>query len=139
MISAEGAPVLHCKLRIETCRHGANEEAKVDDYQRLSLALNQLRLMGVRLAIERHRCRLCKSGHILKLAPDFIKLDRELTSGIDTTLSIALATALVSFASKLGAEIIAGDRDWQLELEVLWRWEFVTDRGTSSAGRRQST
>jgi EAL domain-containing protein (putative c-di-GMP-specific phosphodiesterase class I) len=42
------------------------------------------------------------------LAPDLIKLDRELTSGIDRDpVRMALATALVSFASGHGAEITA--------------------------------
>jgi EAL domain-containing protein (putative c-di-GMP-specific phosphodiesterase class I) len=98
------------------------EEAKVDDYQRLSLALNQLRLMGVRLAIDDTGAGFASLAHILKLAPDFIKLDRELTSGIDhDPVRIALATALVSFASKLGAEIIAEGIETAVELEVLWR------------------
>ena len=98
------------------------EEAKVDDYQRLSLALNQLRLMGVRLAIDDTGAGFASLAHILKLAPDFIKLDRELTSGIDhDPVRIALATALVSFASKLGAEIIAEGIETAVELEVLRR------------------
>ena len=59
------------------------EQAKVDDYPWLSHALDQLRQMGVRLAIDDTGAGFASLAHILKLAPDFIKLDRELTSGID--------------------------------------------------------
>src|ERR1039457_5235451 len=59
------------------------EQVKVDDYSRLSYALRQLRLMGVRLAIDDTGAGFASLAHILKLTPDIIKLDRELTSGID--------------------------------------------------------
>jgi hypothetical protein len=51
------------------------EEAKVDDYPRLSSALSQLRLMGARLAIDDTGAGFASLAHILKLVPDFIKLD----------------------------------------------------------------
>jgi EAL domain-containing protein (putative c-di-GMP-specific phosphodiesterase class I) len=96
------------------------EEAKVDDYARLSNALDQLCLLGVRLAIDDTGAGFASFAHILKLAPDIIKLDRELTSGIDhDPVRAALATALVSFASQLGAEIIAEGIESAAELEVL--------------------
>jgi EAL domain-containing protein (putative c-di-GMP-specific phosphodiesterase class I) len=96
------------------------EEAKVDDYAQLSRALDQLCLLGVRLAIDDTGAGFSSFAHILKLAPDIIKLDRELTSGIDhDPVRAALATALVSFASQLGAEIIAEGIESAAELEVL--------------------
>ncbi len=96
------------------------EEARVDDYPRLSRVLDEMRLKGVRLAIDDTGAGFASLAHILKLVPDFIKLDRELTSGIDhDPVRIALATALVSFASGLGAEIIAEGIETAAELEVL--------------------
>jgi len=96
------------------------EEAKVDDYHRLSGQLSQLRLLGVRLAIDDTGAGFASFAHILKLAPNLIKLDRELTSGIDRDpVRSALATALVSFASCLGAEIIAEGIETAAELEAL--------------------
>lgn len=96
------------------------EEAKVDDYARLSDALSGLSLLGVRLAIDDTGAGFASFAHILKLAPDIIKLDRELTSGIDhDPVRAALATALVSFAAQLGAEIIAEGIETAAELEVL--------------------
>jgi EAL domain-containing protein (putative c-di-GMP-specific phosphodiesterase class I) len=96
------------------------EQAKVDDYSRLLHTLRQLHLMGVRLAIDDTGAGFASFAHILKLASDIIKLDRELTSGIDhDPVRSALATALVSFASRMGAEIIAEGIETAAELEML--------------------
>jgi EAL domain-containing protein (putative c-di-GMP-specific phosphodiesterase class I) len=96
------------------------EETKVDDYPGLSTVLDQLGLLGVRLAIDDTGAGFASFAHILKLGPDIIKLDRELTSGIDhDPVRAALATALVSFASRIGAEIIAEGIETAAELEVL--------------------
>ena len=96
------------------------EETKVDDYPRLSRVLERLCLLGVRLAIDDTGAGFASFAHILKLAPDIIKLDRELTSGIDhDPVRAALATALVSFASGIGADIIAEGIETGAELEVL--------------------
>lgn len=96
------------------------EQVKVDDYPRLSRALKQLGLMGVRLAIDDTGAGFASLAHILKLAPDIIKLDRELTTGIDNDpVRSALAAALVTFASQTGAEIIAEGIETAAELDVL--------------------
>ena len=96
------------------------EQVKVDDYPQLSHALKQLRLMGLRLAIDDTGAGFASLAHILKLAPDLIKLDRELTCGIDhDPVRSALGAALVSFASRTGAEIIAEGIETASELEVL--------------------
>ena len=96
------------------------EQVKVDDYPRLSCALKQLRLMGVRLAIDDTGAGFASLAHILKLAPDIIKLDRELVSGIDhDPVRGALAAALVTFAGKTGAEIIAEGIETAAEFEVV--------------------
>jgi EAL domain-containing protein (putative c-di-GMP-specific phosphodiesterase class I) len=96
------------------------EETRVEDYPRLSQALDRLCLLGVRLAIDDTGAGFASFAHILKLAPDIIKLDRELTSGIDhDPVRAALATALVSFAAELGTEIIAEGIENAAELEVL--------------------
>ena len=74
--------------------------------------------MGVRLAIDDTGAGFASFARILKLVPDFIELDRELTSGIDhDPVRVALATA--SASSGLGAEIIAEGIETAAELEVL--------------------
>ena len=77
-------------------------------------------MLGVRLAIDDTGAGFASLAHILKLAPDLIKLDRELTSGIDRDpVRCAPGAALVSFASRIGAEIIAEGIETASELEVL--------------------
>ncbi|MGA3352865.1 MAG: EAL domain-containing protein [Acidimicrobiales bacterium] len=96
------------------------EQVKVDDHSGLLQRLRQLHLVGVRLAIDDTGAGFASLACNLKLGPDIIKLDREITSGIDRDpVRSALATALVSFASRLGAEIIAEGIETAAELEVL--------------------
>jgi len=96
------------------------EEAKVEDYIKLSNALEQLYSIGVRLAVDKAGAGFASLAHILKLAPNLIKLDRALTIGIDRDPArITLATALVSFAAGIGADIVAEGIETGAELEML--------------------
>lgn len=96
------------------------EQAKVDDYPRLLRALEGLRRLGTRFAIDDTGAGFASLAHILKLAPDMIKLDRALTSGIDLDpVRRALAAALMSFASETGAVIVAEGIATLDELTVL--------------------
>jgi EAL domain-containing protein (putative c-di-GMP-specific phosphodiesterase class I)/putative methionine-R-sulfoxide reductase with GAF domain len=96
------------------------EDAKVDDYLGLSDAIKRLRHIDVRLSIDDTGAGFSSFAHILKLAPDIIKLDRELTLGIDhDPVRAALGTALVSFSTRVGAEIVAEGIETRAELETL--------------------
>lgn len=58
--------------------------------------------------------------HILKLAPDLIKLDRDIIAGIDTDPARqALGTAMVGFASGVGASIVAEGIETAGELSMV--------------------
>ena len=84
------------------------EQAVVDDYPQLADALVELRGLGVRLAVDDAGAGWSSLMHILKLAPDYIKLDRQLTNGIDIDpVRRSLAAALGVFADETGAVIIA--------------------------------
>lgn len=84
------------------------EHEVVDDYPRLMTTLRSLRRAGLRVAIDDAGSGYSSLAHILKIAPDFIKLDRDLTSGIDVDpVRRAMAMALVTFAGDTGAEIVA--------------------------------
>jgi EAL domain-containing protein (putative c-di-GMP-specific phosphodiesterase class I) len=96
------------------------EHTLIDDYPCLVAALQALRRRGTRLAIDDTGSGYSSLSHILKLAPDFIKLDRDLVSGVDVDpVRRALATSLVSFAADTGAQIIAEGVETEEELEVL--------------------
>lgn len=96
------------------------EHTAVDDYAALITSLRALRRLGLRVAIDDTGSGYSSLAHILKLAPDFIKLDRELTSGIDfDPVRRALAASLVAFAADTGAHIIAEGVETPDELGVL--------------------
>ena len=57
---------------------------------------------------------------VLEVAPEFIKLDRELIANIDLDpVRRALARALVAFGNETGAEVIAEGIESAAELDVL--------------------
>jgi EAL domain-containing protein (putative c-di-GMP-specific phosphodiesterase class I) len=96
------------------------EHEFIDDYAGLVSSLQTLRRLGARVAVDDAGSGYSGLAHILKLAPDFIKLDRELVSGIDSDpVRRALAASLVSFAADTGAEIIAEGVENEDELDVL--------------------
>jgi EAL domain-containing protein (putative c-di-GMP-specific phosphodiesterase class I) len=96
------------------------EHIEVNDYPFLVRALSDLRSTGVRLAIDDTGSGISSLAHILKLSPEFIKLDRVLTTGIDLDpVRRALAASLVSFAADTNATIVAEGIETGGELEVL--------------------
>jgi EAL domain-containing protein (putative c-di-GMP-specific phosphodiesterase class I)/AmiR/NasT family two-component response regulator len=96
------------------------EHARVEDYEALADAFRGLRDGGGRLAIDDAGAGFASLRHILRLAPDIIKLDISLTRGIDADeASQALADALVTFASRIGATIVAEGIETPEELAAL--------------------
>jgi EAL domain-containing protein (putative c-di-GMP-specific phosphodiesterase class I) len=105
----------HSKLVIELTEH-----VRVDDYPHLAESLWTLRERGVRLAIDDTGAGFASLMHILKLAPDYIKLDRQLTTGIDSDPVLrALASSLVHFAAETDAVLIAEGVETGAELAAL--------------------
>ena len=98
------------------------EHTRFDDYTTLVPALDALRARGVRIAVDDAGAGYSGLQHVLQLCPDILKLDLELTHGIDTDPARhALATALVGFAETIGAVLIAEGIETAGELAVLRR------------------
>lgn len=96
------------------------EHESVRNYSVLNSALTKLRRRGFRLAVDDAGAGHSSLRHILKLRPDFIKLDTSLTRGIDDDpAKRALATALISFSRDTGSEIVAEGVETEAELETL--------------------
>jgi EAL domain-containing protein (putative c-di-GMP-specific phosphodiesterase class I) len=96
------------------------EHTEVSDYPRLVKALGEIRATGARLAIDDTGAGVSSLAHILKLTPEFIKLDRALTTGIDhDPVRRALAASLVGFAADTGSLIVAEGIETAEELRVL--------------------
>ena len=103
------------RVIVEVTEHNA-----IDDYPGLVGSLRSLRQKGTRISIDDTGSGYSSLAHILKLAPDLIKLDRDLVSGIDVDpVRRALAAALVSFAAETGAQIVAEGVETEDELVAL--------------------
>jgi len=117
IISAE-LPALLAPYRLDRIVLEVTEHSLIDDYTALEAALAPLRCRGLRLAVDDAGAGYSSFSHILRLAPDMIKLDMALTRSIDTDLSRrALASAMIVFArdthSVVVAEGVETDAEWQ--------------------------
>ena len=75
---------------------------------------------GVRLAIDDAGAGYSSLRHVVELSPDYLKLDRELVSGVDEDPNRrALMCAVVAFAREVGTSVIAEGVETRGELDVL--------------------
>jgi EAL domain-containing protein (putative c-di-GMP-specific phosphodiesterase class I) len=96
------------------------EHAPVRNYEALRAALQDFRAAGGRLAVDDAGAGFASLKHILRLAPEVVKLDREVAQGIDSDRGRrALASALLSFASDIGAQVVAEGIETKAECEAL--------------------
>jgi EAL domain-containing protein (putative c-di-GMP-specific phosphodiesterase class I) len=96
------------------------EDAPVQDYDVFEDGMRQLRARGVRLAIDDAGAGFSSLGGILRLTPEFIKLDISLIRTIASNQARrTTASALIRFASDIGAEIIAEGIESRTQLEAL--------------------
>jgi EAL domain-containing protein (putative c-di-GMP-specific phosphodiesterase class I)/DNA-binding NarL/FixJ family response regulator len=96
------------------------EHARIHDYESLREALDAVRVFGVRVAVDDAGGGFASLRHILRLEPEFIKLDRTLIDGIEADRSRqALAAGLISFAEKIDATIVAEGIERPAEVEAL--------------------
>jgi EAL domain-containing protein (putative c-di-GMP-specific phosphodiesterase class I) len=84
------------------------EHARVDNYDELTYALDNLRAHGARIAVDDAGAGYASLQHILRLRPEIIKLDLTITRNVDSDpIRRALTAALVGFAREIGASIVA--------------------------------
>ncbi len=96
------------------------EHFYVDDYPLLREALWAIRARGVRLAIDDTGSGISSLSHIVKLAPDIIKVDKELIRDVDVDpVRRSLVGAVVTFAPELGATVVAEGIETKGEFEAL--------------------
>ena len=103
------------RLTIELTEH-----LEVTNYDLVIDAMEGMRARGARLSVDDTGSGYSGLTHILRLAPDVIKLDRELVTGIDADQAKrALATALVAFARDIGAYVVAEGIETREEADCL--------------------
>ena len=96
------------------------EHTAVDDYGGLREALDELRRVGVRVAVDDLGTGSSNLDALVGLEPDIVKLDRVVTANIDVGASQrAIVRALQSFASDVGATLIAEGVERENQLEAL--------------------
>ena len=96
------------------------EHVAVADYGDLRSHVQELRERGVRLSVDDAGSGYASLCHILRLAPEIIKLDHELSQGIDTDPARqSLASALVTFSRLTGSALVAEGIETAGELEVV--------------------
>lgn len=106
------------------------EHLKVDDYEGFTSKLAPLRAAGGRVAIDDFGAGYASLRHIIKVRPEWIKLDISLTERVDENpLVHALARSLVSFADEVGVRVIAEGIETEEELEALIEAGFRYGQG----------
>jgi EAL domain-containing protein (putative c-di-GMP-specific phosphodiesterase class I) len=84
------------------------EHTDIVDSPTLQRACQNLRTLGCKIAIDDTGTGFASLAVVLHVQPDIIKLDRELTRGIDAhPVRRALASALMTFGNEIGADVIA--------------------------------
>lgn len=84
------------------------EHEVVDEYEPLLAAVKRLDRAGARLAVDDAGAGYSGLSHIIRVSPRIMKLDMSLTRGIyRDVIKQALATSAVTFASRVGMDIVA--------------------------------
>jgi EAL domain-containing protein (putative c-di-GMP-specific phosphodiesterase class I) len=118
-------PIRPDRLVLEVTEH-----ASIEDYGPLIEARMRLRAHGIRLAVDDAGAGYASFRHIVALAPDIIKIDRAIVSGVDQdSARSALVGAVVMFAHGSGATIVAEGVETRYELECLARLGVDTLQG----------
>ncbi len=119
-------------LRSETDRivFEITEHTSVSDYEALGAQVDRLRRFGIRFAIDDAGAGFASLRHILRLHPDFIKLDTTLTRGIDAEFSNQqMVSALLTFAQGTSATIVAEGIETEAERTALLSIGVVFGQG----------
>ena len=96
------------------------EHAAVEDYEPLQRAIDRLRHQGIRLAIDDAGAGFASLKHIVRLLPEFIKLDLFLVRDIhEDPVKRAVVAGMLGVASQIGGKVIAEGVETAEELRVL--------------------
>jgi EAL domain-containing protein (putative c-di-GMP-specific phosphodiesterase class I)/DNA-binding NarL/FixJ family response regulator len=98
------------------------EHARVEDYPRFRVAIDRVRELGARLAVDDAGAGWSSLRHILELDAELIKLDGSLTRSLEADpRRRSLAAALIEFGRESGAAVLAEHVESELQLIELRR------------------
>jgi EAL domain-containing protein (putative c-di-GMP-specific phosphodiesterase class I) len=84
------------------------EHAVVADYEATIAAVQRVRDLGVRIAVDDAGSGISSFQHVLRLEPEIVKLDRWIIDHLDEDPARqALVRFLVAFADELGIQLVA--------------------------------
>ena len=119
-IMADGLADLFDGIAAERVVLEVTEQSKVEDYEGLATRLEPIRARGVRLAIDDVGAGFASLGHVVRLQPDFMKVDRTLVAGVAADpVRGSLIERLVAFADEVGIAVIAEGIENGDDLEAL--------------------
>ena len=108
----------------------------VDDRERLDRSINRWRAGGIRIAIDDVGPGIASLRDLVRIRPDFVKLDTSVVRGIEDDLSRQrLVRALLSIAEELGSTVIAKGADTATAVETLVRLGSHLAQGAAVAGK----
>ena len=98
------------------------EHAQLEDYRRFRVAIERVREMGARLAVDDAGAGFSSLRHVLELDAELIKLDGSLTQSLESDpRRRSLASALIEFGREAGASVLAEHIESELQLVELRR------------------
>ncbi len=84
------------------------EDESIESLERVALFIDRVKRMGCKIAIDDFGTGYSNFSYLLKLKPDYIKIDGSLIKALDKdTNSMAIVSAIITFAQKLGIKTIA--------------------------------
>jgi EAL domain-containing protein (putative c-di-GMP-specific phosphodiesterase class I)/ActR/RegA family two-component response regulator len=96
------------------------EQSAVEDYDELTACLRPIRDTGVCLAIDDVGAGFASLGHVLRLSPEYMKLDRTLVTGLSSDpVRRSLIERLASFSDEVGIAVIAEGVETEEDLDAL--------------------
>ena len=111
--------LLGCRVPLHRIVLEITEHVSVSDYRVLTSRTDELRSLGVRIAVDDAGAGFSSFRHILRLSPEYIKLDRTLIENIsEDPARRALAAAVVLFAYEMGSAVVAEGIETLAELRM---------------------
>lgn len=96
------------------------EHDQVADYGELATRLDPLRSRGARVAVDDVGAGHSSLRHVVRLAPDYAKLDRSIVESIDSDPARqALVRSMIAFAGEMRCLLVAEGAERPAELETL--------------------
>jgi EAL domain-containing protein (putative c-di-GMP-specific phosphodiesterase class I)/DNA-binding NarL/FixJ family response regulator len=96
------------------------ERSPIVNYEEAVECVSNLRVLGARLAVDDVGRGFSGLGRVVELAPDLLKIDRSLVSGVDSDAAkSALIARLTSYGDEIGMDVVAEGIETEAELETL--------------------